>query len=504
MVESMELLCALVEQARDHAVFLIDPQGLNLTWGVGVERLLGYTAEEFIGQHTREIFVPEDRAAGVPERELAFAAEHGEASDERWLQRKDGSRFWASGMTYRVTDARGAVAALGKIFRDLTGEREFEQQLRGSAERYRLAARAADEALWDRDLNTDTIVWTDGFEEVFGYPPAEVERDVRWWEERLHAEDRRRVVAGIQRAITGGHERWEEQYRFRRRDGEYALVHDRALIMRSTEGVPLRMLGAMVDLGRVERSRTELRHGQRLEAVGRLAGGVAHELNNMLMSIIGFADLLDRDFSTGDSRHHYVAEILASAHRSASLTRRLLAFARREISVPVLLDVDTAIARIAPGLRALPGARVELVLDLAAGGAQVRVDPNQLEQILVDLVLNGRDAMPGGGRLAIATREERFEEADLRAQHPGAAVAAGRYVTITVSDTGTGMNAEVLERIFEPFFTTRPFGQGTGLGLAAVYGAVKQNDGYIWAYSEAGQGSRFDIMLPTAVEKGSD
>src|SRR5690242_11669828 len=175
MVESMELLCALVEQARDHAVFLIDPQGLNLTWGIGVERLLGYTAEEFIGQHTREIFVPEDRAAGVPERELAFAAEHGEASDERWLQRKDGSRFWASGVTYRVTDTQGALAGFGKIFRDLTGEREFEQQLRGSAERYRLAARAADEALWDRDLNTDTIVWTDGFEEVFGYPPAEVE-----------------------------------------------------------------------------------------------------------------------------------------------------------------------------------------------------------------------------------------------------------------------------------------------------------------------------------------
>src|SRR5690349_8695938 len=288
MTGDVKLLRALVEQAGDHAVFLIDREGRNLTWGVGVERLLGYKSEEFIGRHTREIFVPEDRAAGVPERELAFAAEHGAASDERWLQRKDGSRFWASGMTYRLADDEGGLAAFGKIFRDLTVEREYEHQLRGSAERYRLAARVADEALWDRDLNTDTMVWTDGFEQVFGYSPAEVERDIRWWVERIHPEDRRRIVESIQRAVAARHERWEEEYRFRRRDGEYTLIHDRALIMRSTEGVPLRMLGAMVDLGRLERGRDELRHGQRLEAVGRLAGGVAHELNNMLMSIIGF------------------------------------------------------------------------------------------------------------------------------------------------------------------------------------------------------------------------
>ncbi len=504
MGEEIELLRSLVEQSPDHAIFLIDPKGYNLTWGVGVERLLGYTAEEFIGRHTSEIFVPEDREAGVPERELAFAAEHGTASDERWLARKDGTRFWASGITYGVKDAEGRLAGFGKIFRDLTVEREFEQTLRGSAERYRLAARAADEALWDRDLNTDTMVWTDGFEEVFGYLPSEVDRDISWWEERIHPEDRPRALESMRRAIDTGHERWEEEYRFRRRDGEYALVHDRALIMRSATGIPLRMLGAMVDLGRLERGREELRQARRLEIVGRLAGGVAHELNNMLMSIIGYADILDRDLSPADPRRRDVAEILASARRSAALTRRLLAFARREITRPVRLRVDGAIARLAPALRSLPASRIELELDLAAGSAQVEADPGQLEQILLDLVRNAEAAMPDGGRLTIETREQRFEERELRRRHPGAAVRAGRYVTIAVIDSGSGMSPEVLEHAFEPFFTTRPLGQGAGLGLAAVYGMVKQNAGYVWASSEPGRGSRFEIMLPAAPQRDNE
>jgi len=498
------LLRALVEQSRDHAIFLIDPEGRNLSWGIGVERLLGYTRDEFVGRHTREIFTPADQAAGIPERELTFAATHGAASDERWLERKDGTRFWASGMTYRLEDPPGTVTAFAKIFRDLTIEREFEQDLRTHAERYRLATRAADEALVDRDLNTDTVTWTDGFEELFGYGPEEIGKDIRWLEQRIHPDDRARVKASLQRAIGGIAERWEEEYRFRRCDGEYVLVHDRARIMRSTDGVPLRMLGAMADVSRRRRAEDALRQSGQLEALGRLAGGVAHDLNNMLMAIIGYTELLDRGFPAGDPRRRDTAEVLAAARRSADLTRKLLAFAQREVTRPARLDVNSLIAGVTARLRSLLGPSIELRLELCSTLPQVDADAAQLEQILTDLTLNGRDAMLGGGRLTISTSEHRLDDGAVSEQYPGIGMPAGQYVMISVQDSGEGMSPEVLEHVFEPFFTTRPFGRAVGLGLAAVYGSVRQNNGYICARSEEGNGARFEILLPAAADTGDE
>ena len=499
-VPETTLLHALVEQVRDHAIFLIDPDGHNLSWSLGVERLLGYGRSEFVGRHTREIFTPEDRALGVPERELAFAAAHGEASDERWLVRKDGTRFWASGITYRLWDAEYQLLGFAKIFRDLTVERDFEEQLRSSAERYRMVTRAAHEALWDRDLNTDTFTWTDGYEEVFGHVAAETMQDARWWEQQIHPEDRQQVVASIRRAIDEGHARWEYEYRFRRGSGKYALVHERGLIMRSTDGVPLRMLGCAADVSRQQRSQEVLRQSQRLEALGRLAGGVAHDLNNMLMAIVGFTEMLDRGFAPGDERRRETAEVLAAANRSAALTRQLLAFARREITRPTELDLNEVVTRLEPTLRSLVGQAVELTLRLAPRPPRIRADQSQIEQVLVDLVLNGRDAMPEGGTLTIEVQERHLDEATIRSRHAGTDIPSGDYVILVVRDTGTGMSAEVLERAFEPFFTTKSVGKGTGLGLAAVYGAVKQNHGYIWGYSEVGKGSTFEVYLPRGPE----
>jgi len=342
-----------------------------------------------------------------------------------------------------------------------------------------MATRAAHEALWDRDLNTDTITWTEGLDLVFGYAPAEIGQDIAWWEQQVHPEDRQGVIDGMRRAIEEGSQSWEAEYRFRRCDGEYALVHDRALIMRSADGVPLRMLGCVADVTEQRRSQALLGQSQRLEALGRLAGGVAHDLNNMLMAIVGFTEILDRGFAEDDERRHSTAEILASANRSAALTRQLLAFARREITRPTVLDLNAIISKLAPTLRALLGETVELDLRLAPQLAQVRADQSQIEQVLVDLALNGRDAMPQGGRLTIETLQRSLDESTIRAQHPGTDIAPGEYVIVIVRDTGTGMSPDVLEHVFEPFFTTKGVGKGIGLGLAAVYGAIKQNRGYI-------------------------
>jgi PAS domain S-box-containing protein len=487
-------LRALVEQIRDHAIFMMDPEGRNRTWNEGVRRLLGYTEAEFLGRHASQLFTPEDRAAGVPERELAFAAEYGSASDERWLVRKDGTRFWASGMTTRIDDPRGDLMGFAKIFRDLTVERQFQDALQRSEERYRLATRAAHEAIWDRDLNTSTTTWSDNFEQLFGYPPDEVGLDFAWWEERIHPEDRARVTDGIRIAVETGAPHWEADYRFRHRSGRYALVEDRAYIMRSTDGVPLRMLGSMGDV--TERRRTEeaLRHAQHLEALGRLAGGVAHELNNMLMVIIGDTGFLDKSLPVGDERRKLTHSVLSSAERSATLARQLLAFAQREMTLPVQLDLNAVVQAMEPMIRPLLGNAITLELRLASDLAPVLVDRSQLEQILVNLLLNARDAMPQGGRVTIETQPAHFENA-AQADHPATRIDPGHYVLLAVSDTGVGMDPDTLERAFEPFFTTKPVGQGTGLGLASVYGAVKQQGGYVWAYSEQGRGTVIKVYL---------
>jgi PAS domain S-box-containing protein len=495
------LYAALVEQVRDHAIFLIGPDGHNRTWNLGVERLLGYSQDEFIGLHARKIFTPEDRAQGVPERELNFVREHGEASDERWLARRDGTRFWASGMTYRLQGEAENFIGFAKVFRDLTVERQFEDELRRSSERYRLATSAGHVALYDRDLNTGTFTWTDGFAEVFGYPMAEVGPNVSWWEERLHPEERSPVVTELAAAIARGEPRWRREYRFRQAGGAYALVEDTGLIMRSTDGIELRMLGTLTDVTLRRRTEESLRQSQRLEALGRLGGGVAHDLNNMLTTIIGYTEILERSLAQPDERRQSTAQVLGAAHRSAALTRQLLAFARQELTRRDWLDLSRIVTALAPALVSAVGERASIELHLRPDLPKIFAGQQQLEQILLQLVLNARDAMPEGGRITIETREQQLTRPMIRELHPGVDLAPGPYVCLTISDTGVGMNPETLERVFEPFFTTKPVGKGTGLGLASVYGAVKQNDGYIWAYSTPGQGSRFDIYLPVKSEE---
>jgi PAS domain S-box-containing protein len=495
----LALYRAVVEQLRDHAIFVIGPDGRNRTWNPGVERLLGYSRDEFVGMHTREIFTTEDRTEGIPERELRFVAEQGEASDERWLQRKNGSRLWASGMTTRLLGDDGRPIGFAKVFRDLTVEREFEAELQRTAERLRLGAQAAHLTLYDRDLNTDTFVWMVGTE-GFGYAASEVGSNVAWWEERLHPNDRDQALSSLQAAVEGDADRWSAEYRFRRADGSYATVSDEALLMRSSEGIPLRMLGSIADITERARAEADLRRSQRLEALGRLGGGVAHELNNALTSIIGFGDLLERSLTASDERRLYTGQLLKSAWHSARLVRELLAFSRREVVQPSPLDLNAVVRRLVPLLEPLLGERIRVTPVLASTPppAPALADEGQLEQALLTLALNARDAMPEGGRLTIETMSGALPGERIRELYPGAAPTADEYATLLLSDTGRGMPPETIEHLFEPFYTTKPVGEGTGLGLAAAYGAIRQNDGYLSVSSEPGRGSTFRIDLPVA------
>ena len=262
-----------------------------------------------------------------------------------------------------------------------------------------------------------------------------------------------------------------------------------------------RMTGAVVtflDITERKHLEEQLRQSQKMEAIGRLAGGIAHDFNNLLTAIIGYSQLLLGRLEVGNPMQDQLEEIKKAGERAASLTRQLLAFSRKELLQPQVLDLNTLVANIDKMLRRLIGEHIELVTMFGPGLERIEADPAQLEQVVLNLVVNARDAMPQGGKIVIETTNSSLDEAYAH-QHPG--VSPGRYAMLAVSDEGYGMDAETLKHIFEPFYTTKHPAEGTGLGLSTVYGAVKQNGGNIWVYSEVGRGTTFKIYLPQ-VESG--
>jgi nitrogen-specific signal transduction histidine kinase/ActR/RegA family two-component response regulator len=256
------------------------------------------------------------------------------------------------------------------------------------------------------------------------------------------------------------------------------------------------MAGVMLDLTERRRTEEHLQESLRLEAVGRLAGGIAHDLNNMLTAILGFSEFLDRSLKADDLRRADVEQIARAAERSAALTRQLLAFARRELIRPRLLDMNAVVRHAGAMLPSILGENVELVLELAPDLGVVYADPRQIEQMLMNLVLNARDAMPRGGRVTIETKTVRLDPGSGASQQVAEGAPTGSFAMLAVTDTGHGMEAATLQRIWEPFFTTKPRGQGTGLGLSSVYGAAKQSGGFVWAESEPGRGTTVQVYWP--------
>jgi PAS domain S-box-containing protein len=261
------------------------------------------------------------------------------------------------------------------------------------------------------------------------------------------------------------------------------------------EGGGARAVCVLTDVTRQRAAENRLQQAQRLEAVGQLAGGIAHEINNMMTVILGLTEFMNRSGQLSSAQHHDMAEIGKAAGRGADMARQLLAFTRRQILQPQLLDLNATLARMGRLVSQLMGADREVTLHLSPDAGLVFADEGQLEQVLLNLALNARDAMGAGGRLTITTARERLD-GEFAVAHPGIEIRPGDYVRITMADTGSGMDPETLERIFEPFFTTKPVGEGSGLGLATVYGIVKQSNGYIWAESTPGGGTSFRIYLP--------
>ena len=370
--------------------------------------------------------------------------------------------------------------------------------LRDSETRLARAQEAAHLGSWELDLTNlqhidqNPVWWSDEVYRIFGYMPGQFPASNELFFKSVPPEDALRIQAGVQGSLRDGVP-YCVQHRVIRPDGSERIVEERSTVLRDASGRPVRMVGTVLDITERQLLEEQLRQAQKMEAVGRLAGGVAHDFNNLLTAILGSAELLLGRLGPDHPERVEAEEIRKAAMWAADLTRQLLAFSRQQVLDPQVFDLSAVVADMDKMLRRLVRADIAFRTRLAPDLGAVRADPGQIEQVIMNLAVNACDAMPDGGTLTIETANV---ELGAGHDHEPAPVTPGRYVMLTVSDTGTGMSATTRAHIFEPFFTTKERGKGTGLGLSTVYGIVKQSDGYVWLESEPGHGTTFKVYLP--------
>ena len=356
-----------------------------------------------------------------------------------------------------------------------------------------IAARATNDAVRDWNVVADTLCWPQGLASLLGYDPAGCNGTISFWRERLHPEDRARVAGSIRDALAGAGENWCGEYRFRHADGTYLQLLERAAIERDAEGKATRFVGSLMDITARKQLHDQLSRSQKMDAFGQLAGGLAHDFNNFLTTILGYSDLIITEVSAKGAVASHVNEIRKAAGRASDLAGHLLAFSRKQALEPRVIEINSLIANLERSLLRLLGENIVCQLHPQKEDAHARVDPSQLSQIIINLAVNARDAMPKGGRLTLETAI-----VDLSSEADPTFVCGhfvpGEFVMISVADTGTGMTEEVKAHLFEPFFTTKE--DRSGLGLATTYGIVHQSGGHIRIESEEGKGTTAQIFLP--------
>jgi PAS domain S-box-containing protein len=487
----------LIQGVIDYAIYMLDPTGQVVSWNPGAERIKGYTSGEIIGQHFSRFYAPEDRAAGLPERALQIAFEAGRFSAEGWRIRKDGGRFWAMVVIDPIWQD-GRLLGFAKITRDMTEQRQAQIAALESERRFRLLVEGVtDYAIFMLNPQGFVANWNRGAERIKGYAASEIIG--RHFSLFYLPED---AAAGVPARALGtarDHGRFEAEGWRVRKDGNrfwasvvIDAIYDNGELIgfaKITRDLTERRETQL----QLEQSREQLFQAQKMEAVGQLTGGLAHDFNNLLTGIAGSLELLKARVAQGrlDELERYIDAAESAASRATALTHRLLAFARRQTLDPKPILASQLIADMEDLIRRTVGPEIALEMIFAPGLWPTLCDPNQLENAILNLCINARDAMPEGGRLTIAISNTSVEGPDA-----GQDLQPGPYVVIAVTDTGMGMSPEVIARAFDPFFTTKPTGRGTGLGLSMIYGFAKQSGGQVQIRSEIGRGTTMRIYLP--------
>jgi PAS domain S-box-containing protein len=491
LIESERKFRLLVEGVVDYAIYMLDPNGIITNWNAGAKRIKGYAAREAIGKHFGMFYLPEDREAGLPERSLQTAKANGRFDAEGWRLRKDGTKFLASVVIDPIYERRRLIG-FAKITRDITERSKASTALDASESNFRLlVSGVTDYALYMLDPNGIVTNWNAGGQRIKGYTPEEI---IGQHFSRFYADaDQKagRPARALKLAVENG--RYEEDGWRVRKDGTFFWASVVIDPIRNEAGRLIGFAKITRDISerreaqiKMEKIQRQLAESQKLDALGQLTGGVAHDFNNLLMVITGGIHTLKK-LAGGDPKGvQAVQSIEAATQRGAALTRQLLTFARRQSVNPQSIDLAHRIHSIRDVMDMGVGSAVQLFIDVDDNIWPVVVDAAELETALVNLVINARDAMPGGGSVTIQVSNIHIDDGEHQGDH----------VAIKVRDTGVGIPPDVLNKIFDPFFTTKGIGKGTGLGLSQVHGFAHQAGGTIAVDSKLGEGTTFTISLP--------
>jgi PAS domain S-box-containing protein len=479
-------------------VWMKDPDGIYLACNSRFERFFGARESEILGKSDYD-FVDAELADFFRENDRKAIAAGRPSVNEEWVTyADDGHSELLETTKTPVHDAAGDLLGVLGIARDITEQHRVEEELKKERGRFRNLVDSIDGIVWEAEAETFTFTYVSRqAERLLGYPQEEWYQP-GFWIDHIHPDDREWAPKFCQEH-TAQHKDHDFEYRFIGSNGGAVWLHDIVTVVEEN-GQPRWLRGIMVDTTGKKHEEAEklnlesqLRQAQKMEAVGRLAGGVAHDFNNKLAVILGYADMAGRAGSASERYRGYLGQITKAANLSRDITRQLLAFSRQEVISPRVIDLNDVVRDSRQGLCRLIGEDIRFEVRLAEKLWAINIDPAQIDQVIMNLVVNARDAMADGGLLTIETQNSTIDTA-YSALHPD--MTPGDYVQLAVSDSGKGMDLETLQHIFEPFYTTKAAGKGTGLGLATIYGIVRQNRGFVTVNSGQGVGTTFKIGFP--------
>ena len=491
LVQREELFHLISENAAD-MIAVVDMHGRRLFNSLSYRRVLGYTPEELQASSAFEQIHPDDRERVMRAAEDAQRSGMGKTLEYR-LRHKNGSWLVLESTSSVIRDAKGEPEKLVVVNRDITERKRAEEALRRSEADFRSVVEDAPYGIYRASVTGRLLQVNPALRKMLGHEQEQdlLRRDLAT-DIFLHDGEYKRLMELLARTeeIKDIEMEWKKQ------DGTEITVRCSARRINDESGNPAYFEVFAEDVTEKRVLEKQLRMAQKMEAIGRLSGGIAHDFNNLLGVIIGYSRVLRKSLGPGNELCEHALEIEKAGQRAAAMTKQLLAFSRQQVMTPEVLSLNTLVTDMEKMLPRLLGEDIEVSLSLEPELGSVKADQSQIEQVIMNLAVNSRDAMPAGGKLKIQTANAHLDQAYTRT-HPGSRI--GDYVLLSVTDTGTGMDPAILAHIFEPFYTTKERGKGTGLGLATVYGIVKQSNGYIWVDSAPGKGASFQIYLPLHV-----